>query len=277
MKIEPASGAFGARVTDLELADSSDAELRELLMAVYEHRFVAVPSTVLDDDAFVRFGYRVGDPVRFDSTAEHPELFHITNVGIDTADSARGAGHWHTDMSFTPHRPSLTILYSIAAPLVGGETRFCDLAAAYEALPATMQADIDDLTVIHRHGVAVTAGPDEHTPVAPEGWDESTTVRHPLIRRHPITGRKTLFAIKGTCQGIEGMNRDDGIKLLNELCAHAFQAQFVTNHRHRPKDLVIWDNPTTLHRATPIQAATGPDDTRIIRRLSLFGRPPVFR
>ena len=276
MKINPLKGPFGAEVTNLDVANSSDDDLKELLMAVYEQRVAVVRSVALTDDEFVSFGYRVGEPARIGPSPDRPELFHITNAGVDTAQSGKGAGHWHTDMSFTPYHPTLTILYSIAAPLVGGETLFCDLASAYDALPDSTKAEIDELTVIHRHGAAVTADPDEHTPVAPESWDESTTVLHPLVRHHPITGRKTLFAIKGTCQGIEGMSRDEGIKLLNELCAHAFQAQFVTSHRHRPKDLVIWDNPTTLHRATPIHAATGLDDTRIIRRLSLFGRPPVF-
>ena len=179
------------------------------------------------------------------------------------------------DLSFTPVKASFTMLYSVAAPREGGETRFCNMAAAYDALPESMQQEIEELTVKHRHGVSVSARPGDHTPIAPEGWDERTTVFHPLVRRHPVTRRKTLYAITGTSQGIEGMDSPSGTELLNALCDHAFRPPFLTSHRHCLHDLVIWDNPTTMHSATPLRAATGSDDTRILHRLSLYGRPSV--
>jgi taurine dioxygenase len=150
------------------------------------------------------------------------------------------------------------------------------MVAAYEALPTTVQEQIEDLIVEHRHGIAITARPGDHTPIAPKGWDQGTTVYHPVVRRHPITSQKTLYAITGTTQGIKGMKQEDAQKLLQELCDHAFQDQFITQHTHSVHDLVMWDNPTTMHSATPIAAATGPHDTRLIHRISLRGYPTIF-
>ena len=276
MRIERLPGPFGAKVSDVDLASCPDDELTAILSAVYDERFAVIRTGGLRAEDYVRFGYRCGQPVRFDETADNPEILEITNIGVDTSSYARGAAHWHTDMSFTPVQASFTMLYSVAAPRERGETRFCNLAAAYEALAESTREEIEDLAVEHRHGVSVSARPGDHTPIPPEGWDQSTTVFHPLVRRHPVTGRKTLYAITGTSQGIQGMDGETGATLLNALCDHAFQAPFLTSHRHRVHDLVIWDNPTTMHSATPIGAATGPGDTRILRRMSLHGKPSVF-
>lgn len=277
MKIARLPGPFGLEVSGIDLASCSDEDLETILRSIYDERFAVIRTGGLRDEDFVRFGYRCGTPVRFDETADIPELFHVTNLDVDTASYARGAAHWHTDLSFTPLKASFTMLYSVAAPREGGETRFCNLAAAYEALPVSTRAEIEDLTVEHRHGVSVSARPGDHTPVPPEGWDERTTVFHPLVRQHPVTGRKTLYAITGTSQGVQEMDPASGAALLNRLCDHAFQPPFLTSYRHRVHDLVIWDNPTTMHSATPIGAATGPGDTRILRRMSLHGKPSVFR
>lgn len=276
MRIERLPGPFGVEVSDVDLASCPDEELTAILSAIYDERFAVIRTGGLPDEDYVRFGYRCGQPVRFDETADNPEILEITNIGVDTSSYARGAAHWHTDMSFTPVQASFTMLYSVAAPRERGETRFCNLAAAYEALAESTREEIEDLAVEHRHGVSVSARPGDHTPIPPEGWDQSTTVFHPLVRRHPVTGRKTLYAITGTSQGIQGMDGETGATLLNALCDHAFQAPFLTSHRHRAHDLVIWDNPTTMHSATPIGAATGPGDTRILRRMSLHGKPSVF-
>ena len=167
------------------------------------------------------------------------------------------------------------MLYSLQSPKRGGETRFCDMAAAYRALPATRKSEVADLMVEHRHGVSIARRREDHTPIPPKGWDYRT-VYHPLVRSHPVTAEKTLYAVTGTSQGIRGMDREAARNLLSELGDHAFQERFVAAHAHRVHDLLMWDNPTTMHSASPIGRATGPDDTRLIHRISLRGYPPMF-
>lgn len=277
LSIERLDGRFGVRIKDVDVPRISDEDLKNLLLNLYEHRVVVLRTQGLTKVEFVAFSKRLGDPIMLHpKTAEYPEIATITNVGMDTETEKRGAAHWHSDQSFKEEVSSITMLYSVQAPSSGGETLFCDMVAAYEALPETVQKQIDGLMVEHRHGISVAARPHDHTPVPPNGWDQNTTVYHPLVRRHPVTGKKTLYAVTGTSQGIKGMRRAEAETLLRELADHTFQNRFITQHTHCVHDLVMWDNPTTMHSATPIAAATGPQDTRLIHRISLRGIPSVF-
>lgn len=275
--IERLDGRFGVEIKDIDVPRISDEELKHLLLNLYEHRVVVLRTQGLTKDEFVAFSRRVGDPILLSRNKEdYPEIAQITNIDKDTAKEKRGAAHWHTDQSFKDEVSSVTMLYSLQAPSSGGETLFCDMTAAYEALSKTVQEQIDDLIVEHRHGISITARPGDHTPVPPKGWDQNTAVYHPLVRRHPVTSQKTLYAVTGTSQGIKGMGQTEAEKLLKELCDHTFQDRFITQHTHSVHDLVMWDNPTTMHSATPIAAATGPHDTRLIHRISLRGYPSIF-
>lgn len=272
---QPLDGNFGVSVRDVDLVRLSDCGLKALLMTLYENRFVVVETGGLSPREYVAFARRVGEPIRLSGDEEFPEIARITNMSTDTLSTRKGAAHWHTDQSFREELSSVTMLYSLQVPTHGGETRFCDMAAAYRALPETRQRQIAKLMVEHRHGVSVAARPEDHTPIPPKGWDYRT-VYHPLVRSHPVTGEKTLYAVTGTSQGIEGMDREVARELLTELGDHAFQERFIAAHAHRVHDLLMWDNPTTMHSASPIGRATGPDDTRLIHRISLRGYPPMF-
>ena len=273
--LAPLDGNFGMAVRDIDLPALSDAGLKTLLLALYRNRFVVVETGGLMPGEFVAFARRVGAPIRLSGHEEFPEIARITNMGTDTLSTKKGAAHWHTDQSFREELSSVTMLYSLQAPKRGGETRFCDMAAAYRALPETRKSEVADLMVEHRHGVSIARRREDHMPIPPKGWDYRT-VYHPLVRSHPITAEKTLYAVTGTSQGIQGMDREAARDLLTELGDHAFQERFVAAHAHRVHDLLMWDNPTTMHSASPIGPATGSDDTRLIHRISLRGYPPMF-
>jgi len=275
--LEKLAGNFGVEVRDIVVPEISDEELRHILLYLYEHRVVVLKTGGLTKDQLVTFARRVGEPIALSRKGEHPEIIPITNINIDSGKEMAGAAHWHTDQSFKEEVSSVTMLYSVQAPTKGGETLFCNMAAAYDALPSTLQQRVEELIVEHRHGKSVAARPEDHTPLPPKGWDQSTTVYHPLVRQHPITGQRTLYAVTGTSQGIKGMKQADAEVLLRELCDHVLQDRFIMRHEHCVGDVVMWDNPTTMHCATPIAAARGPDDTRLIHRISLRGRPSVFR
>ena len=254
-------GEFGLVARDIDIARLSDAGLKALLTALYRNRFLVLETGGLSPAAFVEFARRAGEPIRLSRDAACPEIARLTNVGVDTVADRQGAAHWHTDQSFREELSSVTMLYSRQAPVHGGETRFCDMAAAYRALPESRKREIEGLMVEHRHGVSVAARPGDHTPIPPKGWDYRT-VYHPLVRAHPVTGEKTLYAVTGTSQGIRGMASEAAQSLLEELGDHAFQPRFVSAHAHRVHDILMWDNPTTMHSASPIGEASGPEDTR---------------
>ena len=269
-------GNFGVEVRDIDVSTLSNAGVRRLLALLYANRFLVLATEGLTRNEYVAFARRLGEPIRLSSDARFPEIADLTNVGVDTKQERRGAAHWHTDQSFRQTVSSITMLYSVQAPKQGGETRFCDMAAAYQTLDEATKQRIEGLVVEHRHGVSVAARPGDHVPVPPRGWDRNRTAYHPLVRRHPITGIKTLYAPTGTSQGIRGIAPAPATALLQELCDHAFEDRFIAQHRHRRHDLVMWDNPTVMHCATPLAAAKAPEDTRLIHRISLRGTPPVL-
>jgi taurine dioxygenase len=269
-------GPFGREVFDININRLGDDDLRQLLNILYHHRFLVIRTGGLSKQDYVAFAKRMGEPIQLSQDESYPEIAIMNNKSVNTAKEKRGAAHWHSDQSFRKQRASITMLYCSSAPQEGGETRFCDLAGAYASLPDDIKAQIEDLVVIHRHGVSVAARPGDHVPIPPKNWDQSREVYHPLVMRHPVTNEKTLYAISGTSQGIVGMDPGKATALLRTLCDHAFQDQFVTSHRHSNQDITMWDNPTTMHSASPIRAATIDADTREVLRISLRGAAPVF-
>ena len=151
------------------------------------------------------------------------------------------------------------------------------MAAAYDALPQSLEDEIDQLVVEHRHSVSVVARPGDHTPIPPKGFDQRVTVRHPSVRTHHESGLRTLYAIKGTAQGIVGMSQEKAQMMLERLCQHALQDRFVTRHTDRDNDLILWDNPITMLSASPTPAATGTWDMRLLWRILLRGGPGIWR
>lgn len=277
MKIEALDGTFGKRITELDVTSFNDRALLQLLECLYANRIVVVKTHGLSKAEYRDFALRIGDPIPLSKDAEFPEIAHITNINTNSKESRLGAAHWHTDQSFRKTVSSVTMLHSVAVPRQGGETKFCDMAAAYDALSASEKERIDNLEVEHRHGVSVSAPKGDHKPLPPRGWDSSHTVFHPLVRRHPETKRKTLYSVTGTAQGIRGMAQEAATALLNSLRRHALQTEFTTSYQHELHDIVMWDNPTVMHSATPIGQSTNSEDTRHLWRISLRGSPSILR
>lgn len=277
MRVDALNGNFGNVVSDIDIPTVVDEELRELLTCLYANRFLVLKTSGLSKDEYRNFARRIGDPIPLSRDADFPEIAHISNLETSTTKSRLGAAHWHTDQSFRKTVSSVTMLYSAQAPVTGGETKFCDMAAAYDSLTESKKLEIEDLVVEHRHGISVSAPDGDHKPLPPPGWNPEYTVFHPLVRRHPETGQKTLYAVTGTAQGIRGMPQHEATALLKTLSAHVLKSQYTTSYRHQKHDIVMWDNPTVMHSATPINQATGQHDARLLWRISLRGSPLLFR
>jgi taurine dioxygenase len=270
---------------DLDLAEPMTRDVAAALIGLlHRHQVVVVPGQSLEPEAFIRFGACFGRPhhIFLDHLLlpGHPEIFVISNDEARGRDerTRNGAAYWHTDMSYEAEPSSATMLYSIEAPEVGGETLICDMFAAYDALPAAMRARLESLTVVHRYGNRdADAETEKIEPEASEAQLERVPeVRHPLVRPHPVTGRKALYAVSGSSRGIVGMPDDEALGLLAEVKAHCIQPQFVYAHKYAVGDVIVWDTASTMHSATPIGPKTGPRDGRLLHRISVKGRPPVL-
>jgi alpha-ketoglutarate-dependent 2,4-dichlorophenoxyacetate dioxygenase len=156
---------------------------------------------------------------------------------------------WHTDASFENPPGRYSLLSARVLPPAGADTEFADMRAAWDALPENLQQQLDDLTV--HHSIAYsrqTLGFD----FSAEELDKLRGAIHPLVRRNPVTKRRSLYLASHASRIVE-WSLPEGRLMLRELMEHATQPQFVYRHRWQEHDLVIWDNRATMHRARPFE------------------------
>lgn len=261
MKLEfsPSGQACGATVTGVDLSRPLYADTVAAIRAAWlEHHVLAFPDQVLSDDDLERFTLYFGGFGEDPFIAPIPGRQHIIAVERRADEtSSLFAETWHSDWSFQAHPPSGTCLYGIVIPPVGGDTLFANQHAALAAMPDSLRARIEGRVAIHsakrayapdgmygandKKGRSMTIRPSK---------DAENTQRHPLIRRHPETGREGLFSCFGYIVGIEGMDDAEAVPLLMELYQWQSRERFQYRHRWQPKMLVMWDNRSLLHAAT---------------------------
>jgi alpha-ketoglutarate-dependent 2,4-dichlorophenoxyacetate dioxygenase len=264
---KPLGPSFVAEVAEVDFSRPIDAAtLAEIVSAMDRYAVCVFRATALSDESHIAFSRQLGKlehaPRLFGKNVtrfEHPELFDAGNLdanGKILVDERRriynkGNALWHTDSSFNAQRASYSLLLAHEVPPVGGDTQFADTRAAYDALPAALQAKIADLWAEHWlwHS-RMLAGYPEPTEAEREA---KPPARHKLVQIHPGSGRKTLY-IASHASHIVGWPVEAGRKLLRELIEFATQPQFVRALAWKQAgDLVIWDNRCTMHRATPFE------------------------
>ena len=151
---------------------------------------------------------------------------------------------WHTDSSFMKTVAKYSLLSARVIPETGGDTEFADMRAAYDALPDDLRTIVADLIGEHHALYSRTLLGNRYTEDQVAGMPPA---QWPLVRTHPVTGRKHLFTPIHVSR-IVGVSVPEARMLVNELIEHATQPQFVYRHKWQPDDLVMWDNRCTLHR-----------------------------
>ena len=276
LDIRPQVAPCGAFIHGLDLKrDLTPQHVAALRAAWLQHQVLAFPGQDLSLDDLERFAFTLGpfgvDPY-FGSVPGHP---HIAQVRRDADEKTKiFAETWHSDWSFLPTPPQATVLYGNVIPPVGGDTLFANQYAAWDALPPTMRALLQNKRGIHsaRRGYArdgMYGERDKGRSMAIR-YDDSAlaTQLHPIARVHPETGRTALFVSPGYTIGIDGMANAEAQPLLMELFRHQVREDFVYRHRWQPGMLLLWDNRCVLH------AATGGYDghARLLHRITLAER-----
>ncbi|MEJ8567168.1 TauD/TfdA dioxygenase family protein [Elongatibacter sediminis] len=260
----PLSDLVGIEINGVRLDADSGPELAGVLVPwLYEHAVVCIRDLQLSPDALARFGECLGtlihhneENLRLDGL---PGVMSLSNADDRDERQLNGGAHWHTDLVHSEEPASFTMLNAVAVPAAGGGTMFANQVAAYETLSPDRRELAESITVVHCY----------------EGRRDGSmpTFEYPLVRRHPVTGRKALYAAADTGIGIAGMSDEEARPLLDEFAEYATQPRFVYLHRYRPHDLVIWDNAQLLHSAEVLQRAEGEATQRIMHRVSVRGWP----
>lgn len=273
LAIRRSADGFAAVVEGLALWQGLDDAARRALIAAWgEHGVLVFPRQALGEAELLAFSRNFGAPeriVRADwASRVCPEITYVSNMRDDAGRAIGGLGSgelaWHTDQSYMAQPATGSFLYGTEIPATGGRTFFANLYLAYEALPAATAKAIAGRRAVFSYAKRVS-GYEGEQPDAAEIRRRTPDVLHPLVNAHPVSGRKALYLDPSTTVGIEGLPRDEGEALLDELARHATRPDFVYAHEWRVGDLIMWDNGFLLHRREPYDAS----QNRLLKRATV--------
>ena len=257
--VRPLSEAGGGAISGVDLNRLGSDDFATIEDALHQHLVLVIRDQTLTPGSFVAFSRRFGKPEpHVLNQFHHPDdanvliLSNRRDAEGKPLGLADGGTYFHSDYSYLEVPARCTILHAIEIPGDDAGTTFANQRAAYESLSDETKNRIDPLVCRHRYGNRDDLDESSRTAASPLSADQKAKmhwVRHPLVRTHRHTGRKALYAVSGSSFGIEGMDEDEGVALLDELKEQATAPRFCFTPEYKPGDVVIWDNCAALHRA----------------------------
>jgi taurine dioxygenase len=274
--VRPSGAALGAEVQDVDVRAIDDELFAAIHQAWLDHQVLLFPGQTITDEDLVSFSRRFGelDEAPVQETGRrfvdgHPEIYVVSNVVQDgVAIGSLGAGEavWHTDMSYLPNPPKASALYALEVPASGGDTSFCSMYAAWDAIPPALRRRVEGARV--KHDGTYNSGGYLRQGVTPTGDPRTSPgTLHPLVQVHAETGRRGLYLGRRRNSYIEGLSLDESNALLDEIWSLASDEAVAWRHRWRVGDLVLWDNRCTMHRRDAFDAAA----RRVMHRTQIRG------
>jgi len=266
--------AIGALVEGVDLSqDLRAADIDRLGELLVRHQVLFFRDQPLTPQQQVRFAAHFGTLHVHPIYPVLPELPEI--LVLDThKDFLPDNDNWHTDVTFSETPPMAGILSAKQMPSSGGDTLWSSCSAAYEALSESMRRMLDGLTA--QHSVAKSFPPErwQSDPAFKERYERAVAkhppVNHPVVRTHPVTGRKGLFVNGGFTTHINELRPAESRILLDFLDAHAGRPEFTVRWRWKVNDVVFWDNRVTQHYAV----ADYLPERRVVYRATVNGDKP---
>lgn len=250
IEFQPLAVEIGAEVTGVDLRGGlEEAALEVLRQGLGRYLVLFFRDQRIEPQDHLALARAFGEPV------PHPaypnvEGFPAITVLESTPERPTKIDAWHTDMTFLERPPLGSILRACELPEVGGDTMWASLYAAYEGLSGRMQHYLEGLRASHSfaHGF-------RHSLAEPGGWQRLAPairrhppVEHPVIRTHPVSGRRLLFVNRLFTTHIVGLGEAESAAILEFLFDHLETPEFSCRFRWRRDSLAFWDNRATLHR-----------------------------
>lgn len=283
MVVKPLSDVLGAEILGADLAGGlSDDEFGTIEEALHEHLVILIRDQSLEPEDLVGFARRFGRPEphvidQYHHAADENILILSNrkdeagrNIGL-----ADGGTYFHSDYSYLDVPARATILYALEIPDGDAGTTFANLRAAYEDLGDGEKAELDGLVCRHHYGNRDDLDPRSRTVASALTGEQEARMawqHHPLVRRHPHTGRPSLYAVSGSSFGIVGMGEEEGRALLDRLKAHATAPRYLYRPSYRPGDVIVWDNCSLLHSAPLVD----PEKPRTLWRVTVKEAGPTM-
>jgi taurine dioxygenase len=281
VSVRPFHAALGAEVVCPDVKTLDGAAFAQVYRALLDHLVLLIPGQQLGVADLLDFGRRFGElakgaPVHIGQKPRdenYPELAVISNVvenGLAIGSLGDGEAVWHTDSAFTQVPPAVSILYAVELPASGGDTGFANMHLALDTLPSELRTSIRGRTI--KHDQRFTSGGQLRPGYSAEqDLRESPGPSHPIMRKHPETGKAALYLGRRPHAYVNGLSLAESEALLDALWAHATDPAFTWHHQWRLGDILIWDNRCTLHR----RDAFDPASRRIMHRTQTKGTPVI--
>ncbi len=252
MNVEPFSPGCGALVSGLQLAEVSGADLSSLRTAFAAHGLLFFRDQELDPAAHKHFAERFGTIILNKFFTPVPDFPDIAEVRKEAHQTTNIGGGWHTDHSYDAEPAMGSILVARQLPDSGGNTRFANLAAAYDGLSDALKERIAPLRALHSNKhLYGHEGYYRSTDIADQlgGADSVGDAVHPLVIQHPESRRSVLYVNPGHTRAIVDMDPAEAESLLEQLYAHVDQPQYTCSFDWQPGSVAFWDNRSTWHFA----------------------------
>lgn len=274
LTITPLSPALGAQISGIDLSVEISVEQRDAIeQALLKHQVLFFRDQPLTPDQQARFAARFGDlhihPI-YPNVPETPQVLVLDTAVTDVRDNAV----WHTDVTFLATPAMGAVLSAKQLPAYGGDTLWASGIAAFEALSAPLRQMLDGLTATHDFTQSFPLERFGTTAEDRERWEatrrNNPPLSHPVVRTHPVSGRKALFVSEGFTTRINELSEAESKALLALLFAHATRPEFTIRWRWQENDVAFWDNRVTQHYAV--------DDyrpqRRVMHRATILGDAP---
>lgn len=265
--------SFGAEVIGLNLSKSvSDDLLAEVKALWAEHQLLLFRGQSIDEPDAVAFSRQLGEleiHVRKEYLSpENPEILYVSNMRVDgkpigiLSDTEVG---WHYDQIYLPRPAVGSLLYAVTLPANGGQTSFANMSAAYEGLSDRIKEQLEDRKAVQSYE---NFNAQYSVPTNSDQKNRTPDIEQPIIRTHPISGRRALYICPGMTTQIVGMDGDESRALLDYLFEWSVRPEFVYTHSWAHGDALLWDNAATMHRREPFDG----NEERLMKRTTIL--PP---
>jgi taurine dioxygenase len=277
-RVEPVAGALGAQIHGVDLSEPmSDEAFEEIRNALHEHLVIFFRDQDLTTDQHYAFAQRFGELMPHpyvQGLSGYPEIIEIVKEPEETRN---WGGNWHADLTFMERPPGGAVLYGRELPPFGGDTMFANMYLAYETLSEGMREMLDGLGALHVSGEPQRFSAAFRSMYERRGNDPGEHV-HPVVRTHPVTGRRSLFVNCGFTRSFEDMTAEESGPVLGYLYDHATRPEFTFRFRWSRGSVLIWDNRVVLHNALNDDfsaAGNGSGFRRVLHRATLEGERPM--
>ncbi|MBM3112676.1 taurine dioxygenase [Pseudomonas sp. P66] len=274
LSITPLSSALGAQISGIDLSREISTEQRDAVeQALLKHQVLFFREQPINPQQQAAFAARFGDlhihPI-YPNVPETPQVLVLDTAVTDVRDNAM----WHTDVTFLPTPALGAVLSAKQLPTYGGDTLWASGIAAYAALSEPLKQLLDGLTATHDFTKSFPLERFGTTPEDLQRWEttrrDNPPLSHPVIRTHPVSGRKSLFVNDGFTTRINELSDTESEAILKLLFAHATRPEFTIRWRWQENDVAFWDNRVTQHYAV--------DDyrpqRRVMHRATILGDAP---